>query len=186
MTHCVFADDHPIENAETHPKPFSASLQKNTIFLAVLLAGTTISTVLGMQAGSGYCEHCDTHQYGNTVTYNKHGTGPTGTYYTEQRVVTSTSDAGRPVSISSVAHESTSNNNHVTYEGTGNQTNFAQNLSTLFSACLPTVPFSTFGTIIKILFTNNNLRTFIITREVLSELLHLPCLFVTIQPPSTE
>lgn len=114
---------------------FSASLQKNTLFLAVLLTGT-VSVILGMQIqvyqkGNADCEHCTTHQYDNTVTYNKHTSGPSGTtYYTEQRVVTTGGGgaSGSPATISSAAYDSSvgSNNNQVIYEGTGNQTNFAR------------------------------------------------------------
>lgn len=138
-------------------------MQKNTLFLAVLLTGTTISAVLGMTQvysnGNGHCEHCSTtHQYDNTVTYNKHtAAGPAGTYYTQGRVVTTTStgaDATRPVAISSVAHDSTtSNNNQVIYEGSGNQTNFAHLsfIPLLYPYHPPTlyIPFI-FGTMIKI------------------------------------
>lgn len=135
---------HPnsLARATTHPNPFSASLQKRptTLLLAVLLTGT-LSSVLGMQTqvyqnGNGaHCEHCSTaHQYDNTVTYNKHSTGSPGTTYytTEQRVVTSTNGAGRPVVTTTSSDYSTSGsntgtslNNQVAYEGSGNQTNSA-------------------------------------------------------------
>lgn len=110
-------------------RTISASLQKNTFILAVLLTGTTLSAVLGMQTqvyrNGVLCEQCSTgtHQYDNTVTYNKHSTSPGTTYYTEQRVVTSSN--GAPVSTSSdyiSTGTTTSNHNtQVTYEGSGNK-----------------------------------------------------------------
>lgn len=112
------------------------------------------------QKGNADCEHCTTHQYDNTVTYNKHTSGPSGTtYYTEQRVVT-TGGGGSPATISSAAYDSSvgSNNNQVIYEGTGNQTNFAR-ISVTASSVLPH-PSARFGTIIEICLsiTHKNTR----------------------------
>lgn len=90
-------------------------------------------SVLGMQTqvyGNVECDHCSTHQYDNTVTYNKHTAGPGGAIYTEQRVVTTGSGGGGVPASSTITTTyggGSSANNQVIYEGSGNRTNFAPN-----------------------------------------------------------